>query len=276
MQVTWGGQRTTEARNLSVTRTLLIAVLLGGSALFPSLARAELTLSAGIDYLNWSETTTPEVTESGPVYALGLAYTQDRDGGALFAYRGKVWWGKVDYDGATLFGGTPIKSKTNYVGVSNEAQVRWRKAGKPSGNLDGVLGAGLDLWRRSLSTVQTEDYAVGYLRLGVESGTDDAGGWTASVGFKYPVWTYLNAHFDDIGFDSNPILRPGRDVSPYGSLGYRFAPSLQVVGYYDGFRFGRSNAVQANELATGLGPTTLVQPASTMSVFGIRFEYLLR
>jgi hypothetical protein len=274
--MTWAGHRITGRRSHWIILKVVLAVFIGGYALFPALVRAEFTLSAGVDYLNWSETTTPEVTESGLIYAVGLAYTQDRDAGALFAYRGKIWGGKVDYDGATLFGGTPVKSKTDYLGVSNEAQVRWRKAGKPSGNLDGVLGAGLDLWRRTLSTVQTEDYAVGYLRLGVESGSNEISRWTASVGFKYPVWTYLNAHFNDIGFDSNPILHPGKDVAPYGSLGYRFTQSLQVVGYYEGFRFGRSDAVQSNEVASGLGSVTLVQPASTMSVFGIRAEYLLR
>jgi len=260
----------------SIIHNVVLAVFIGAYALFPVLVWAELTLSAGVEYLNWTETSTPEVTESGPVYALGVAYTQNRDAGVVFGYQGKVWGGKVNYDGATLFGGTPVKSNTDYLGISNEAQVRWRKAGKPSGRLDGVLGAGLDLWRRTLSTVQSEDYAVGYLRLGVESGSDEMSRWTASVGFKYPVWTYLNAHFNDIGFDSNPILHPGKDVAPYGSLGYRFTQSLQVVGYYEGFRFGRSDAVQSNEVASGLGSVTLVQPASTMSVFGIRAEYLLR
>jgi hypothetical protein len=210
------------------------------------------------------------------LYALGLAYTQNREAGVLFAYRGKLWSGEVDYEGATLFGGTPVNSTTNYTGASNEVQARWRKHGNVGGHLDGVLGAGLDVWRRSLSSVQKEDYAIGYLRLGVESGTDELSRWMVSLGFKYPIWTYENAHFDEIGFDSNPILRPGKEISPFGALGYRFTDKLQVVGYYDGFRFGKSGTVQANEISMGLGPTTLVQPATTMSVFGIRVEYLLR
>jgi len=255
-----------------------IAVALGATALLPSIAFGELTLSGGIDYLRWRETTVPEVKETGPLYGLGVAYTQDRDAGALFAYRGKLWGGTVNYDGGTLFGGTPVQSTTDYTGLSNELQVRWRTPGKPGGNLDGVLGAGLDVWRRTLTSVQKEDYAIGYLRLGVESGTDDFSfsKWAVSLGFKYPIWTYENAHFDQIGFDSNPILRPGKEISPFGSLGYRLAPNLQLVAYYDGFRFSKSATVQANEIATGLGPTTLVQPASAMSVFGIRVEYRLR
>jgi len=246
------------------------------AALLPCVACAELTLSAGVDYLHWTESSTPQVKETGPLYGLGVAYTQDRDAGALFAYRGKLWGGKVDYDGATLFGGMPVQTTTNYTGVGNELQVRWRKPGQPGGTFDGVLGAGLDVWRRSLSSVQKEDYAIGYLRLGVESGTDDWSKWSVSLGFKYPVWTYENAHLDQIGFDSNPILHPGREISPFGSLGYRLTANLQLVGYYDGFRFSQSAAVQTNEVDMGLGPTTLVQPASTMSLYGIKVEYRLR
>jgi hypothetical protein len=254
----------------------LLAFTLAAFALLPPTVRAEVTLNAGIDYLRWTESTTPEVKETGPLYALGLAYTQDRDAGTLFAYRGKLWGGAVDYEGATLFGSTPVSSTTDYLGLSDELQVRWRKGGKPGGTIDGVLGAGLDLWRRKLSSIQKEDYAIGYLRLGVETGTDDLARWTASLGFKYPIWTYENAHFDQIGFDSNPILHPGKEISPYGSLGFRLTPALQVVGYYEGFRFGRSATVQANEVSMGLGPTTLVQPATTMTVIGIRVEYFLR
>ena len=255
--------------------TLPFAVVLGAAALLSCNAHAELTLNASVDYFQWKETTTPEVRETGPLYGLGVAYTQERDAGVLFAYRGKLWGGQVDYDGSTLFGGTPVKGTTNYTGLDNELQVRWRKPGKTGGSVDGVLGAGLDVWRRNLTAVQKEDYAIGYLRLGVESRTDDFGKWTASLGFKYPIWTYENAHLDRIGFDSNPILHPGREISPFGSLGYRFTPKLQVVGYYDSFRFSRSAPVQTNEIATG-SPTMLVQPASTMSVFGIKVEYFLR
>jgi hypothetical protein len=265
-----------QTRRIRFILKLLAAAILAGWSLLPSIALAELTLTGGVDYLRWTESSTPSVKETGPLFALGLAYTQDRDVGALFAYRGKLWGGSVKYDGATLFGGTPVQSDTSYTGVNNELQARWRRPGKSGGNLDGVLGVGLDVWRRSLSSVQKEDYEIGYVRLGVESGTDESSRWMVSVGFKYPVWTYENAHFDRIGFDSNPILHPGKEVSPYSSLGYRFTSKVQAVLYYDGYRFGRSAPVQANEVANGLGPATLVQPTTTMSVIGVRFEYLLR
>ena len=253
-----------------------IAILLGAVGLMPAISQAEFAVNAGVEYFDWTEDTTPKVKETGPMFTLGLAYTQDREKGWLFAYRGKIWGGSADYEGATLFGGTPLKSTTNYEGINNELQARWRRVGTSGSSLDGVLGLGLDLWRRELSSIQKEDYSIGYLRLGIESNANYNGQWTVGLGLKFPFWTYENAHLDEIGFDSNPILHPGREVSPYGSLGYRFTPKFQVVGYYDGFRFGKSNEVQANEIANGLGPTTLFQPSSSMAIYGIKFEYLLR
>ncbi len=257
-------------------RSCLRSLVLGIYLLAPSLASAELALSAGTEYLRWVERTVPEVKETGLLYALGLGYTQDRERGAVFAYRGKLWLGKVDYEGATLFGGTPVDSNTNYLGLDNEVQARWRRPGKTDGTLDGVFGVGVAAWRRQLSAAQKEDYVIGYVRLGLESGNRNPGRWSASMGLKYPVWTYENAHFNDIGFDSNPILRPGKELSPYGSLGYQFTPAVQLVAYYEGFRFDKSDRVQTNEVAMGLGPTTLEQPASKMFIFGLRLEYLLR
>lgn len=244
--------------------------------LVPSLAHAELTLSVAAEYFEWKESITPEVKETGPLYALGIAYTQERDAGPLFAYRGKLWGGRVDYEGSTLFSGAPVSDSTDYLGASNELQLRWRNPGKVGSNVDGVFGAGLDTWRRSLSTVQKEDYAIGYLRLGVESASSYGGDWSVSLGLKYPFWTYENAHLDEIGFDSNPILHPGKDISPYGSIGYRFTEKLQVVAYYESFRFTKSDDVRANEVALGHGQTTIFQPASSMAIYGLKLEYRLR
>ena len=253
-----------------------IAILSCTLPWLPASVHAQLVVSAGAEYFQWEESTSPTIRETGPIFTLGLAYTQDREKGTLLAYRGKIWGGSVDYEGATLFGGTPLKSTTSYEGFSNEAQVRWRKRGNAGGSLDGVLGLGLDLWRRQLTSTQNEDYAIGYLRFGVESGADFSGNWSASLGIKYPIWTYENAHLDEIGFDSNPTLHPGKELSPFGSLGYRFTEKLRVTAYYDGFRFAKSDAVQVNEIAIGLGPASVYQPASDMSVFGLRLDYRMR
>ncbi|MEO8005498.1 MAG: hypothetical protein ABI771_11370 [Betaproteobacteria bacterium] len=251
-------------------------VALSAPLLAPASASAELIVNGGVEYFRWTENTSPQVKETGPMGFIGLSFLQDKDAGVLFGYRGKVWGGSADYSGANLFTNAPLTSTTDYFGINNELQARYRKAGTNGGSIDGVFGLGLDLWRRTLSTVQKEDYSIGYARVGVESKANYGGQWLVGLGIKYPLWTYENAHFDKIGFDSNPILHPGKQIAPYASIGYRFTPKFQLVGYYEGLRFDRSDPVVTNEVAHGLGPTSLVQPASNMSIFGLRFEYILR
>jgi hypothetical protein len=253
-------------------RTLQGAVLL--ALMLPGIAGAELIVNAGIEYFYWKESTTPEVTETGPLGTIGLSWTQDVDSGVLFGYRGKVWWGSVAYEGSTLIGNTPLTGDTHYLGIDNEFQLRVRRTSIGGNRLDGVFGLGLDVWRRSLSSVQNEDWQVGYVRLGIESGAFDVGKWSVATGLKLPVWTREDAHLNDIGFDSNPQLSPGKDLSAYANLGYRIAQRWQMVAYYDSFRFKRSDEVQATLIGTG--PQTLFQPPSKMDVIGLRFEYQLR
>jgi hypothetical protein len=258
------------ARAVSIRFTaVLFAVLL-----MPATASAQLIINGGVEYFRWTEDTTPEVKETGPVGFVGLSYKQTKEAGVLFAYSGKLWGGSVNYDGADLFTSAPISSTTNYIGLNNEIQARYRKAGTNGGSLDGVFGLGLDLWRRSLSSFQKEDYSIVYGRLGVESKANYAGQWTVGLGVKYPLWTYENAHFDRLGFDSNPILHPGKEISAYGSIGYRFTQKFQVIGYYEGLRFDRSDSVDTVYVPTGQ-PTSLFQPASSMAIFGLRLEYLV-
>ena len=258
-------------------RRIAIRIILAlfATLLAPASANAELIINGGVEYFRWVEDTNPQVKETGPMGFLGLSYTQDKEAGILFGYRGKIWGGSADYTGAELFTGAPVTSTTDYFGVNNEVQVHYRTAGTNGGNLDGVFGLGLDVWRRQLSSAQKEDYSIGYARVGIESKANYAGQWTAGLGIKYPLWTYENAHFDRIGFDSNPILHPGKELSPYGSIGYRFTQTLQVVGYYEGLRFERSDPVETTYIPTGQA-ASLVQPSSNMSIFGLRLEYILR
>src|SRR5262249_13677749 len=67
----------------------LLALLIG------PLARAELTVYGGVEYFDWRESTTPSVTETGPLLLGGLIWQQDRDRGVLFGYRGEIYAGSV-------------------------------------------------------------------------------------------------------------------------------------------------------------------------------------
>ena len=99
-------------------RTPIFALMLILTLALASMqAQAQLAVSAGIEYLKWEEDTTPAVTETGPLLSLGLEYTWNQPEGFVFGYRGRFYTGDVDYDGALLFSGTPVKSTTSYLGI---------------------------------------------------------------------------------------------------------------------------------------------------------------
>jgi hypothetical protein len=234
-------------------------------------ARAELTLYAGVEYFDWNESTTPSVRETGPLALAGVILLQDRERGLLFGYRAEIYTGQVNYNGADLFTDAPVTGTTQYFGVLNEGQLRYRVPVTSSQHVDGVLSVGADVWRRQLSPDQMEDWAVFYARLGAELGPQAGkAGWIGALGIKYPVYTYENAHLTDIGFDQNPTLSPGGNLSAYASFGYRFGAHWSVAGFYDSYRFQQSPAVQATSGGTLYD---IYQPKSSMDVYGITVLY---
>jgi hypothetical protein len=230
-------------------------------------AYAQFFLGAGIEYFHWREDTQPiEVKESGPRAVFTLGYTQPRASGLLFAYRGRAYAGEVDYDGALLFSpSVPVHGNTRYFGSANEAQLRYRFGA----GFDLLAAAGLDIWRRELSANQKEDYYIGFARLGAEYNAIGPG-WTAGAGLKYPFWTHENAHFTDLGYDQNPALHSGKDISGYGQIGYRFAGHWAVLGYGESYRFKQSSPVF---VTNGSGTGAFVQPATDTYVLGVKVEY---
>lgn len=248
------------------------AVLTAAGLLAATPAPAQLAVSAGIEYFSWTEDTSPiKVEETGPIFALGLEYILPRQRGLLAAYRGRFYVGDVDYEGALLFAPTvPVASTTSYLGMSNEAQLRYRFPQERGYWLDLLGAAGLDMWKRELSANQQEDYRIGFARLGLALGPTLQTGVVAELGIKYPFWTEEDANLFDEGFDQNPKLRPGKDASLYGELGYRFRPHLAVIGYMDGFRFKESDPITVTR---GGQTFQFVQPQSTMLNLGVKLEY---
>jgi hypothetical protein len=234
-------------------------------------AAAEFSISAGVESFRWDEATTPSVSEDGPLFALGLAYTQEKDRGLLFAYRGRAYIGDVDYNGSGLFTGAPIQGTTSYTGMANELQARWRLPAEQEYRVDFLFGLGLDIWERQLTSFQSEDYRIGYLRLGAEMAPAAKAGWTVGGGIKYPFYTDEDAHLTEIGFDSNPTLKPEGNVSFFAQVGYHFNEKFRLIAYYDSFDFDDSPAEPVNHSLTG--PITVYQPASEMRIIGLKLEY---
>ncbi len=251
-------------------RNCLVAILL---ALISTNVQAQLAVSVGVEYFRWEEDIDSTVTETGPLFAIGLEYTRQRDAGFVYAYRAKAYFGDVDYDGTSLFFGTPLQGITTYTGIDNEIQARVRTPMENGYWGDIVLGVGLDRWRRELSARQREDFTIIYIRLGADFDTRASERWLIGFGVKYPLWTREDAHLTNIGFDSNPILKPGRDLSVYGRIGFHIDRNWTLIGYADGHRLKQSQPEPVNELLVIMGPVVVFQPASTMFIGGLKLQY---
>lgn len=248
----------------SCIRTLFVA-LIGLVALD---AHAQFYAGAGVEYFRWVEDTQPiKVKEHGPLGVFTLGYTQPRQSGILFAYRGRFYIGEVDYDGAYLFSpSVSAMGKSRYAGTTQEGQLRYRLAGKA----DIVAALGIDIWQRELSSIQKEDYRVVFARLGAETNPAKLG-WLIGAGVKYPLWTQQDAHLMNFGYDTNPKLKPGKNISGYGQVGYRFRQKWAIIGYVDGYRFKASDPVTVT--TGGASPVTFGQPAIDTYVIGLKAEY---
>ena len=244
-------------------------------------ASAEWSLNTGIEYLQWRESTAPSVTERGGLATLGLNWTQDKESGLLAAYRGKLYVGGADYEGAFLFTNQPTSDVTSYVGITNEIQAIYRAFyGTKLLSLDYIAGVGWDYWVRTIGAntdnSQEEDYGIAYGRLGIDVNSRTEHGVFGGGGIKYPFYTQEDAHFTDAGFDQNPTLHPGKLISGYAQLGYRFESSNDLILYYESYRFSQSNTVQlTSQFAPGV-TFFAFQPKSTMTIIGLKYQWYFR
>ena len=248
-------------------RLALAACLLVAGATLSSVAQAEWSAFGETEYFRWKEAVSPSVTETGPMFGLGLRWRQDGPG-LRFGYEGRVYGGSVDYDGALLFSGAPVKGETDYGGVRQELQAIYRLG--TSRPFDLLAGVGYDYWNRQLGPDQHEEYQVAYLRLGAHFDRGAPRSWFGGAGIKYPFWIDENGHFPQIGFVPNPHLTPEGEISLYGELGYRFTSRWSLAGYYEGYRFGKSDPVLVTD---GVDDFAFFQPASRVDSFGLRLRY---
>lgn len=255
-----------------MTKRIFAATFIA-SAIFSTSVNAAWDTGVSLEHYSWKEDITdPAQTlkESGPRYAIHLNWTKNGDQGFLFGYRGKIYFGRVDYDTFTQLTNTPVKTNTQYSGTAHEGQLIYRS---DAGNykLDYVGGLGWDYWRRTVDSDQIEDYSILYLRGGLN--LDQPGrraGFHGGGGLKYPFWTAEDAHLKSQGYYSNPIITPGKNISLYAELGYRINNHFDVIGYYDSWRFNKSNIVTSTD---NMGTWSIWQPKSSMDALGLRAMY---
>lgn len=262
----------------SARRAIGILVL----ALVPVPGVADLDLHGGLEYFRWREFDLDNarlLTEGGYRKVLRVHWTQPKAVGLLFGYRGKLYQGEVDYDGAYL-DGTPLKTDTTYSGIASEGVLIFRRE-LGAGTLDTELSLGLDVWERaiynpSLARDQREDYQIFYTRVGARLNAPPDRGWHGGAGLKLTLYNREDAHFtEDLPVDKNPALHPGRSTTVYADLGYRFSRAWGIVGYYDGYRFKRSDFVQLTSGGAVYPSAGSVwfQPKSELDVYGVSLIY---
>jgi hypothetical protein len=251
-------------------RTLLTLAVLSAPA---AVQADEWQVGSGLEDYHWVEfpqaTRSPE--EDGMRAALFVNWMQSGEQGALWAWHGKMYGGSVSYDTYLISNGEPITTKTDYGGANSEAQWHYR-TDLAAHKLDYIGGLGLDVWRRSISSVggnQIEDYMILFARagMGVVKSEKEVG-MHGEFGVKYPLATREDAHLNISGYTSNPQLYPVPLVSAYVEFGYSLPQGLDLVAYIDTWRFNRSPSVSALDAA---GTTwTIHQPQSNMDAMGIK------
>jgi hypothetical protein len=256
--------------------------LLAGGALvlgmaLSSLALAEWTVFGDLERFRWREDVSPSLTETGPMLGLGASWTQARDLGWRLGYRGRLYFGSVDYQGSFLGTDIPASGTTEYSGFSNEAQFIYRFASGAYGP-ELVSGLILDYWNRQLSPDQREQYWTAALRLGLRFDSRASQAFFGAAGIKYPFWTREDAHLNEIGFNANPHLEPQGAVSLYGEAGYRLSRAWGLSAYYESYRYRESPSTPTvfNPFVPGCeapGGCSLFQPASRADSFGLRLGY---
>ena len=246
----------------------LIVLTLFNTLIFLSPAWGDLSMGIAPERFDWQEFSGGQtvVHEGGLRYSLRLNWTQDRQDRVFFGYGGKLYLGTVNYDGYNLASGAPATTTTTYSGFQNEGRFTIRFPLSGLFLLDVTTGLGWDHWSRMIES-QIEDYDIVYLKMGPRFSQKGEKGLWFAMGGKYPLYTLENAHLTDIGFDRNPPLHPGSQLSLYANLGYRFNPLLEIVIDYDSYRFSESQREAVNWFGR---PAFVYQPASNMEIYGLQ------
>jgi hypothetical protein len=230
-------------------------------------ASAQLTLGLGARYFRWSEQTAPvSVHEDGPLLAGSLSVVAPRAGTLGFGYRGEGGIGIADYHGSFLAApGTAAHSTTVFGTMTHEAQMHVRS----SVGLEGVLAIGAIWWHRQLSATEQEDYQT--IALSVSAERVRPRGLNGGAGIRFPLSVREDAHFEELGYDTDPTLKPRGTVGFYGRLRYRFAPHLAGAASYE--RFGLEKSKPVTLTARGRPADIAFQPETSHWTLGLGLEY---
>lgn len=247
--------------SLTASTTLLLAAVATPSY-------AQLSIGAGVEHYQ-SAIEATQLHEHGWRRAAWLQYVPNVHKGWTFGYVGKFYLGTVDFTRTDPT--APGTDKSEYKGMANELQLRYRQASERYRRLDGIIGVGVDRWREHFVTAATDwDEQIGYLRFGFESDTSEGTGVNYGAGVRLPVVNTVNFHLDQQGLDNNPIFRPRGRLAFYGQLGYRMGGVFNIVAYVDSYRLDDSASRELYLGGVSLGPYYAY--ARDIWMYGLRLE----
>ncbi|MHB8483313.1 MAG: hypothetical protein ACYDBV_11370 [Nitrospiria bacterium] len=252
-----------------------------------NLAQAELSVGVGPEYFLWREFNpngSQALEESGFRGVAQLHWQQEKPGGVLFGYEGKLYLGTVTYNGQTLVPPyQPVTTDTAYSGIKNEGVIIFRIPYNNPYTLDLMTSLGWDHWSRDINpqnSNQLEEYDILFLKLGPLLQYQRTNKKLSfGAGGKFPLYTYENAHINTVCsnlsvtdpqfsncVNKNPPLHPGQQLSFYANIEYGFNSLWSVKLYYDSYRFSKSSY----ETETQHG---FYQPESSMDLIGLQALY---
>lgn len=205
----------------------------------------QVTLDLSPEYFYWQEDLNGKklLDENGFRIGLEGAYHPLVEKGWIWASRVKLYFGAVDYNGAVQFssGATiPLKSTTDYYGITGEAGYGYRYGLGQDYFLDALGRLNLDFWLRRLgSQFGYDEY---WFPISVKAGFELSPrnvGWIGALGLKVPVYTYQTADFSRLG-GGTVTLHPGTMVSGYAEAGYKFTSNFSLTAFFDSYWFKQS------------------------------------
>jgi hypothetical protein len=262
--------------------------VLGLSAVAQAADAPQASVQFGPQSFRWREfgdTGERLLQEKGARFSIGAAFDNfRREGpGVLYSVNGKLYLGRVNYDGQTqsaipALDGIPLSTDVDYFGVNIEALAGYR-VGRRLG-LDVFGGVGLDDWLRSINDGRTstglqvygydEYYTIMYGKAGLGF-FQLLNGWRYMLqgGVKMPLYTNEYVNLGD-GVDLQPKPKPSAFANLQFDFGTERRKRFGVALYYDSYRFNESDP----ELVTdGFTTATVWQPRSHMDVYGLRLSY---
>lgn len=214
--------------------------------------------------------------ESGLLYGLGGDVAAQLSAPLWIEFRGEVFFGDVDYDGAlqTLDGQLiPYESDTAYAGIKVEVLTSLRHLVTADFNLKPYAGLGLLAWRRTLDTRATdrsigrwgyiEDWYTAYVIIGLGAGVaiSPNGILFAQIEGRYPIKNSMKADFKNVGGPPDVKLKPGKRASIYAEAGVNVTPFM-VAAFYETLDFSESDIDRKYNIA--------FQPESKAAMFGLK------